>query len=115
MIRRQFAIAAIVINLLLVIAAAAAAQTPLAYRVEDIGTLGGSDTVGLAINSHGEIAGYARLADGSYHAVRWTEAGGLEDLGTNGGWTSQAIAINCTDFSGNAANAFSIVVAPTRY
>jgi len=94
MIRRQFAIAALVIDLLLVIAAAASAQTPLAYRVEDIGTLGGTHTVGLAINSHGEIAGYARLADGSYHAVRWTEAGGLEDLGANGGWTSQAIAIN---------------------
>jgi probable HAF family extracellular repeat protein len=86
MIRRQFAIAAIVINLLLVIAAAASAQTPLAYRVEDIGTLGGSETVGLAINSHGEIAGYSMLADGSYHAFRWTAGGGLEDLGTNGGW-----------------------------
>src|ERR1700754_2624077 len=42
MIRRQFAVAAIVIDLLLVIAAAASAQTPLAYRVEDIGTLGGT-------------------------------------------------------------------------
>jgi hypothetical protein len=103
MIRRQFAIAAIVINLLLVISGRGR-QTPLAYRVEDIGTLGGSDTVGLAINSHGEIAGYARLADGSYHAVPGLRLAGRR-IRHDGGWTSQAIAINCTTFR-NAANAF---------
>ena len=58
----------------------ASAQLKHAYRVDDIGTLGGSYMAGAAMNSKGEIAGTATVADGSPHAFRWTEAGGLEDL-----------------------------------
>lgn len=75
-------------------ATAAYAQGHTAYVVEDLGTLGGNYLVGLAVNANGDIAGYAQLADGSYHAFRWTAAGGLEDLGANGGTSSQAAAIN---------------------
>ncbi len=60
----------------------------------DLGSLGGHYLVGLAINNSGEIAGYGDLPDGTYHAFRWTQAGGLEDLGANGGWLSQAVGIN---------------------
>jgi probable HAF family extracellular repeat protein len=70
------------------------AQTPRAYRVDDLGSFGGPDLVGLAINNNGEIAGYGYLPNGTIHAFRWTESGGLEDLGANGGWISQAIGIN---------------------
>jgi probable HAF family extracellular repeat protein len=71
-----------------------AAQTPRAYRADDLGSFGGLDLVGLAINANGEIAGYGYLTDGTIRAFRWTESGGLEDLGANGGWLSQGIAIN---------------------
>ena len=70
------------------------AQVARGYVVEQIPSFGGGDLVGLAINNHGDIAGYGYRTDGSIRAFRWTEAGGLEDLGANGGWLSQAIGIN---------------------
>ena len=70
------------------------AQVAVAYRVDDLGSFGPGDLVGLAINNNGEIAGYGILPNGATRAFRWTEAGGLEDLGANGGWLSQAIGIN---------------------
>ena len=48
----------------------------------------------MAINAHGEVAGYGDLPDGTYHAFRWTRTGGLEDLGANGEWFAQAFGIN---------------------
>jgi probable HAF family extracellular repeat protein len=63
------------------------AQAPRAYHVEDLGTWGGKDVVGMAINIHGEIAGYAHLPDGTIQAFRWTRSGGLENLGTPAGAT----------------------------
>jgi probable HAF family extracellular repeat protein len=70
------------------------AQAAHAYRVDDLGSFGGGDLVGLAINNNGDVAGYGYLPNGAIHAFRWTQAGGLEDLGANGGWLSQAIGIN---------------------
>jgi len=71
----------------------ASAQVPVTYRVQDLGTFGG-DLVGLAVNRNGDVAGYAFMPDGICHAIRWTRAGGLEDLGTNGGFIAQAFGIN---------------------
>jgi probable HAF family extracellular repeat protein len=70
------------------------AQVAVAYRVDELVSSGTGDLVGLAINNNGEIAGYGVLPNGTTRAFRWTEAGGLEDLGANGGWLSQAIGIN---------------------
>jgi probable HAF family extracellular repeat protein len=70
------------------------AQIARAYVVEELPSFGGGDLVGLSINNHGDIAGYGYRTDGSIRAFRWTQAGGLEDLGANGGWLSQAIGIN---------------------
>jgi probable HAF family extracellular repeat protein len=75
-------------------AESAAAQVPDAYRIEDLGSFGGQALIGMAINSHGDVAGYGDLPDGTYHAFRWTRAGGLEDLGANGEWFAQAFGIN---------------------
>ena len=75
------------------IAAPVAAQTQHIYRVDYLGSLGG-DLVGVAMNNKGEVTGTAVLADGTSHAFRWTVAGGLEDLGANGGRQSQGFAIN---------------------
>jgi probable HAF family extracellular repeat protein len=83
------------VGVLLVVASSPAlAQVARAYTAEDLGSFGGQDLVGLAVNDLGEVAGYGYLADGTIHAFRWTLTGGLEDLGTNGGSLSQAIGIN---------------------
>jgi probable HAF family extracellular repeat protein len=79
------------------------AQAHTAYVVQDLGTLGGAHTVGVAVNANGDVAGYGQLADGSWHAFRWTARGGLEDLGANGGLSSQAAAINT---AGDVAGVF---------
>ena len=73
----------------------ASAQTAPVYRVDELGFLdGGTSLVGVAMNANGDVAGYATDANGVAHAIRWTEAGGLEDLGLNGGTQSIASAIN---------------------
>ena len=38
--------------------------------------------------------GYADTETGAWHAVSWTQAGGMVDLGTLGGTTSRAVAVN---------------------
>jgi probable HAF family extracellular repeat protein len=76
-----FLVGAILVGLPAVLSA----QAPRAYHVEDLGTFGGEDVVGTAINIHGEIAGYAHLPDGTIQAFRWTRSAGLENLGTAAG------------------------------
>jgi probable HAF family extracellular repeat protein len=75
------------------VAGPASAQTVHLYRVEDLGSFGG-DVYAQAINSQGEAAGSASMPDGTLHVVRWTAAGGLEDLGMNGGVQAQGAGIN---------------------
>jgi probable HAF family extracellular repeat protein len=56
---------------------------------EDLGTLGGTNSVARDINADGVIVGEAQLADGSFHAFRYT-AGTMVDLNTllpaSSGW-----------------------------
>jgi len=81
--------------LLVSVSATVLAQTVHVYTVEDLGFLNdGAYMVGLAMNAGGDIAGYATKADGTIHAIRWTAAGGTEDLGALGGVRSQAVGIN---------------------
>jgi probable HAF family extracellular repeat protein len=49
----------------------------------------------VAINDAGEIAGYSPSATGR-HAVLWSTAGIVHDLGTLGGSTSEAIDVNAS-------------------
>jgi hypothetical protein len=74
----RFVFAIATVTLLGGVVAAASAQTPHAYRLEDLGSLGGQDVYGRAMNSQGEVAGFARMPDGTLHAIRWTAAGGLD-------------------------------------
>ena len=37
----------------------------------DLGTLGGTFSVGLAINASGQVTGFADTADGDIHAFLW--------------------------------------------
>ncbi|TPP10460.1 autotransporter domain-containing protein [Rhizobium glycinendophyticum] len=62
----------------------------------DIGSLGGSTLATLVSFDGDVVVGYS-FTDSSYsayHAIRWTEAGGLVDLGTFGGNWSSANAMS---------------------
>jgi len=68
--------------------------TPSYYKVEDLGTLGGSRSWASAINDSGQVVGYSYLAgDQNYHAFLYKD-GKMTDLRTLGGTSSVAKGIN---------------------
>jgi probable HAF family extracellular repeat protein len=83
-------------------------QAARAYLVEDIGTLGDSTYIeGFDINENGDIAGYYQTPSGDFHALRYTDATGIQDLGgASFGSFSQAFGIN------NAGDVVGIFVDP---
>lgn len=77
-----------------VLAAAAFPISAEEYRIVDLGTLGGPDSVAVAINEDGIISGWAMLPSGEWHAVIW-DSTGIVDLGTPPGFNvSSALALN---------------------
>lgn len=63
----------------------------------DLGTLGGESSEATAVNDAGVIVGWSEIPgeDQITHAFRWTQSGGLQDLGTLPGFDdSKATAIN---------------------
>ena len=83
-----------IIAALLGLAAQAAGAAAYAYAVTDLGTLGGSASNALAINSRGWAVGYSYVGgDTAAHATLWNGRGAI-DLGTLGGTGSSAQAIN---------------------
>jgi probable HAF family extracellular repeat protein len=67
------------------------------YSVTDLGTLGGTSSVGTAINDAGTAVGYSTLAGGQTRAFMWTVGNGMEDLGALGAGDSRAFDINNND------------------
>ncbi len=63
--------------------------------MQDIGTLGGTDTLASLINDAGQVAGGSYTASMETHAFVWTN-GKMQDLGTLGGTYSYPNAINST-------------------
>jgi probable HAF family extracellular repeat protein len=61
----------------------------------DIGTLGGALSQAYGVNAAGHATGYAHVASGDAHAVRFS--GALTDLGTLGGRVSIGYGINVSD------------------
>ncbi len=62
--------------------------------MNDLGTLGGTDSVANAINDHGAVVGFSNVAsDAATHAFLYSH-GKMTDLGTLGGRDSEAAAIN---------------------
>lgn len=66
------------------------------YTPADLGTLGGTSldsSVADGINSQGDVVGWSTIG-GLTHAFLWTSGDGMRDLGTLGGRSSAALAIN---------------------
>jgi probable HAF family extracellular repeat protein len=62
--------------------------------MKDLGTLGGSESWGRAINDIGEVTGGSETAGGVQHAFLYSAWTGMEDLGTLGGSDSFGYGIN---------------------
>ena len=64
----------------------------------DLGTLGGSSAVATWVNDNGDVAGYSTTtgdqSTGSDDAFLWTQAGGMQDLGSLGGDTEATMVNN---------------------
>src|SRR5439155_25220728 len=72
-----------------------ASSWPPAVGMVDLGTLGDSDSVALAVNAGGQVVG--GVSGTRNHAFSWTRGEGMIDLGTLGGTTgdfSMAVAVN---------------------
>lgn len=65
-------------------AAPRAAATAPPYARIDLGSLGGAWTIPKALGEGGHVAGYGLLDAATAHAFRWSQAGGLTDLGMYG-------------------------------
>ena len=89
---------------LLVVSGSAVTSGPL-YTITDLGTLGGSTSVALGINSLGQVVGGADLATGFRHAFLW-QNGTMTDLGTLPGanfseaWDINNLGMVCGGSSG---------------
>ncbi|MEX2307082.1 MAG: PEP-CTERM sorting domain-containing protein [Pirellulales bacterium] len=71
----------------------AAATTPPAYTVTDLGTLGGTSSIGRGINASGHVTGESYMTgDAAFHAFLYD--GAMHDLGTLGGTNSYGYGIN---------------------
>lgn len=63
------------------------------YEMIDLGTLGGTWSVAIAINNRGQVAGQSETATGEVKFFLW-ENGVMTDLGHLGGNRTEAVAIN---------------------
>lgn len=66
----------------------------LNYRLEMLGTLGGTSSVAYGINDVGQIVGYSHLSGYSYIRAFLYEDGVMSNLGLFGGYSSTAYDIN---------------------
>src|SRR5262245_11784864 len=60
------------------------ARATTSSTVIDMGSLGGGNTFGNAMNDNGQVVGESARADGASHGFLWSAADGMIDLGTLG-------------------------------
>jgi probable HAF family extracellular repeat protein len=77
--------------------------------ITDLGTLGGT-SIATSINRFGQIAGMASNADGTTHAVTWTD-GVIRDLGVGAGGSGFSVAYGPNIF-GETAGSWSSPSGP---
>jgi len=66
-------------------------------NIEDLGTLGGTNSFAFGNNCIGQVVGSSDTAVlGASDAFLWDSAHGMQDLGTLGGTMAEANAINCS-------------------
>lgn len=61
--------------------------------MQNLGTLGGRESVAMAINDSGMVVGQSETTDQEGHAIVWTAATGMVDIGRPG-YRSSAIDVN---------------------
>jgi probable HAF family extracellular repeat protein len=76
-----------------------AARTVFAFVIVDIGGLESDPILGtssnaVAVKSSGQVVGWSGTFGNAVHAISWTQAEGMVDLGTLGGTFSEAVAVN---------------------
>jgi probable HAF family extracellular repeat protein len=62
--------------------------------IQDLGTLGGKDSLAFGINDAGQVVGRSTPTANNYHAFRWSSSEGMRDLGLLGADNSVAFGIN---------------------
>lgn len=97
---RQFSLALLVFGI-----ATTTAHAATTYRITDLGTLGGNESTGWAINNQGWVTGWAENASGYDRAFIY-DGNSMQDLGTLGGRSSYGRGINDAGWvTGNAYTA----------
>jgi probable HAF family extracellular repeat protein len=88
------AIAVLFIGVMILLTASSPAPAQQQYRIVDLGTLGGPNSMAMAISENGIVSGWAELPSGERNAVIW-DSTGIVDLGTPpGAIESRAMAAN---------------------
>jgi probable HAF family extracellular repeat protein len=92
--RRFLLVAAGVVALLAtVVSAESAAQARDTWVITDLGTLGGKESYAAALNSRGQVVGWAKTKKGKTHPFLW-QSGRMRDLGTLGHLSAWATYVN---------------------
>jgi len=86
----------------------------LQYRIEALGTLGGSFSRARSINNNGQIVGESYTSGGVEHGFSW-QSGAISDLGTSGGIRSRAMDLNSQGHAVGWSNNASGTTSPALW